>query len=413
MAALWKISINALPKCLALLLVCPALGIAADSTTELGGHTKLRLIGQWYPDDSLFHDQFSSSSFNTQGELRLNLEHRSDAWSFAANYQLAALAGEPFVLATDNRRSLDLTSIIDEGSDSALLHRMDRLWVAYTSEKTVVRLGRQALSWGNGLFYAPMDLVNPFDPAAIDTEYKAGDDMLYMQYLRDDGADIQGAYVVRRDFPGGDVSGDVATTAMKYHGFAGEGEYDVLLARHYGDDVVGFGVSHSIGGAHWSGDLVVTNTGFDTYAQLTTNLSYSWVWVDKNYSGVLEYHFNGFGQHAMDYDSSSLAGNTDLSVRLLRGESFTVGRHYLAGSVTIEVTPLVTVSPTLLMNVSDPSALLQLVTAYSLSDNMSLLASLSLPLGGNGSEFGGIESGVPDRYLSNTASVFAQLAWYF
>ena len=60
-----------------------------------------------------------------------------------------------------------------------------------------LRFGRQALSWGNGLFYAPMDLVNPFDPAAIDTEYKAGDDMLYLQYLQDSGNDLQAAVVVR------------------------------------------------------------------------------------------------------------------------------------------------------------------------------------------------------------------------
>ena len=36
---------------------------------------------------------------------------------------------------------------------------------------------------------APMDLMNPFDPATIDTEYKAGDDMLYFQYLQDGGND--------------------------------------------------------------------------------------------------------------------------------------------------------------------------------------------------------------------------------
>jgi hypothetical protein len=38
-----------------------------------------------------------------------------------------------------------------------------------------------------------MDLVNPFDPASIDTEYKAGDDMLYVQYLQDNGNDMQAA----------------------------------------------------------------------------------------------------------------------------------------------------------------------------------------------------------------------------
>ena len=62
-----------------------------------------------------------------------------------------------------------------------------------------MKFGRQAITWGNGLFYAPMDLVNPFDPATIDTEYKAGDDMLYLQYLQDNGNDLQAAVVVRRD----------------------------------------------------------------------------------------------------------------------------------------------------------------------------------------------------------------------
>ena len=44
---------------------------------------------------------------------------------------------------------------------------------------------------------------------------------------------------------------------------------------------------------------------------------------------------------------------------------------------------------------------------------MSLLGSINIPLGGNGTEFGGIESGVPGRYLSRGAGVFAQIAWYF
>ena len=39
------------------------------------------------------------------------------------------------------------------------------------------------------------------------------------------------------------------------------------------------------------------------------------------------------------------------------------------------MTPLWTVTPTVLMNVADPSALLQLVTNYSLSDNMTLIGS--------------------------------------
>jgi len=404
---------SVLPRLLLLLLAFPALAGAADGNTEFGGHTKLRVVGQSYPSDSLFRDLYGSNSIDTQGDLRLNLEHRQSGWTFNTNYQLAALNGETFAVPDDRRRLFDLTSVIDQGSESALVHRLDRLWVGYSSEKTVVRFGRQALSWGNGMFYAPMDLVNPFNPAAIDTEYKAGDDMLYLQYLRDSGADVQGAYVIRRDHLSGDVDSDAATIATKYHGFRGEGEFDVLVARHYGDNVLGLGASHAIGGANWSGDLVVTDTDLDTVVQLSTNLSYSWNWADKNMSGVVEYHFNGFGQHSGSYDPVSLLGNPDLLLRLGRGESFTVGRHYLAGSVMIEMTPLWSLSPTLLVNASDPSGLFQLITNYSLSDNMALLGSLNFPLGNNGSEFGGIESGIPGRYLSTDVGVFAQWAWYF
>jgi hypothetical protein len=237
--------------------------------------------------------------------------------------------------------------------------------------------------------------------------------MLYAQYLRDSGSDIQGAYVIRRDYLSGEAGSRSATTAVKYHGFAGEGEFDVLLARHYRDDVLGFGASHALGGAQWSADLVITDTDTDTTVQLSTNLSYSWNWRTKNMSGVLEYHFNGFGQRSGHYDPASLATNPDLLLRLARGESFTLGRHYLAGSVMVEMNPLWSVSPTVLMNVGDPSGLLQLVSQYSLSDNMSLLGSLNVPWGSNGSEFGGIESTIADRYLSGGPGIFAQLAWYF
>ena len=79
----------------------------------------------------------------------------------------------------------------------------------------------------------------------------------------------------------------------------------------------------------------------------------------------------------------------------------------------IEMSPLWTLTPTLISRIDDPSALLQIVTGYSLSDNMTFLGSLNVPLGAKGTEFGGPESGVPNRYLSFEYGVFAQLAWYF
>ncbi len=392
-----------------------AAAAAQESEFEYGGHTKFRLAGQSFPSDSLYRDLAGSDSLDFGGELRLNLEWDRGAWSFDANYQLVGLYSDYRMvsLPDDDRRLFDLTAVIDDSDDGALLHRIDRLWLGYASEKAVLRFGRQALSWGNGLIFTPMDLVNPFDPTAIDTEYKPGDDMLYGQYLRDNGDDVQAALVLRRDPASGDRQSSQSTAAIKYHGFAGEAEYDLLVASSYDDTVLGIGGSSNIGGAVWRGDIVVTDTDDDTYLQLVTNLTYSWVAFGMNMSGTVEYFFNGFGQDDERYDSVSLAANPDLVSRVARGELYNIGRHYLGGSVLIEVSPLWTLTPTLFSNLSDPSGLLQLVSSYSLSDNMTLLGSLSLPLGPNGSEYGGIESDVPDRYFSVDAGIFAQIAWYF
>ncbi|NND47760.1 MAG: hypothetical protein HKN55_08880 [Woeseiaceae bacterium] len=405
-----------------------AAAAADDNAAQFGGHTKFALTSQAYPDQSVFRDLVGSNTLDVSGDLRLNLEHSMRRWSFDAAYQVLVLNGDSIELGRalpggtdiffpglpdDSRRLFDLTKVMRDSDKTIVLHRLDRLTLGYTSEKSVIRVGRQALSWGNGLFYAPMDLVNPFDPAAVDTEYKGGDDMLYLQYLLDSGDDVQGAYVARRDLVSGDLKTNEATAAVKYHGFFGEVEFDLLLAQNYGDTVVGLGVSKSLGGAILRGDVVVTDADADTFVQLVTNLTYSWNWFDRNMSGAVEYFFNGFGQRSGRYDSGSLANNPDLVNRITRGELFSVGRQYLAASVMIEMTPLWGLTPTVLANVSDPSGLFQLVTNYSVSDNMAFLASINVPIGPKGSEFGGIESGLPDRFLSGGAGLFAQIAWYF
>lgn len=420
------------PEAALLLVLAGGVALADGGPAEmvdLGGHTKFRLTDQSFPDDSLLREPYGANALDLGGEFRLSASAKQGPWSFAADYQLFALHGDSVGAAAgvpalslfpgyapypdDERRLFDLTHVIHEAGDTAVVQRLDRLWAAYTTDRLVIRAGRQALSWGNGLFYAPMDLVNPFDPATIDTEFKTGDDMLYLQYLRGSGDDVQAAIVFRRDPVSGDVRADERTAAVKYHGFVGDREFDLLVADSYGNTVVGLGGVTSAGGAVLRGDLVLTAVGGDTYVEAVANASYSWTWGGRNISGSVEYYFDGFGQHGGDYGLPSVAANTELSQRLVRGESYTLGRHYLAGSLLVEVTPLFTVTPTLLFSVSEPSALFQLVTQVSLADNMTLLGSLNLPLGPNGSEFGGIESGVPGSYLSSGPGIFAQFAWYF
>jgi hypothetical protein len=179
----------------ACLLTSSNLCTADETQFEFDGHTKTRLVAQTFPDDSIFHDLTGSTAFDVEADLRLNLDVDNGPWTFNAD-----------------RRLLDLTSVITDDNKFAALHRLDRLWLGYANDKTVLRIGRQAISWGNGLFFSPMDIVNPFDPTQIDTEYKAGDDMLYAQFLRDSGDDVQAAAVFRRNPMNGDVESDEGTS---------------------------------------------------------------------------------------------------------------------------------------------------------------------------------------------------------
>jgi hypothetical protein len=312
----------------------------------------------------------------------------------------------------DTRRLFDLTSVIADGADSIVLHRLDRVAIAYTGESLVVKLGRQALSWGNGLFFSPLDIVNPFDPATIDTEYKAGDDMAYGQLLLRNGNDVQAAHVWRRDPATGNVDADEATTALKYHGLTERGEYELLVAKSFDAATLAVGGNRSVGGAIWRADMVLTDAGGWT-VEFVTNLSYSWVWSGKNVSGAIEYYYNGFGQRSGAYSLAEIVARPELASRLARGQAFSVGRHYIAAGLTVELTPLWLLTPNLFMNATDPSALLQVIMQYSLGNNLSFLGALNLQLGADGTEFGGIPAGPEGGFLSRDAGLFAQLAWYF
>ena len=218
------------------------------------GHLKGQYLLGTYPDDSLIRDFVGTPTHDLNADLRLLIDGRKNNWSWQGDYQMVLRSGDtlelsqalsgnilsPAAVQTDDRRLMDLTHVISENDSRILLHRMDRLHLGYTGDKIVVRAGRQAVSWGNGLIYNPVDFFNPFDPAAVDTEYKPGDDMLYAQYLQDSGNDLQFVSVWRRD-DDGHTDHDVNTNALKYHAFIGERELDVLLAQHYEDDIFTIG----------------------------------------------------------------------------------------------------------------------------------------------------------------------------
>jgi hypothetical protein len=407
----------------ALLLSLP---VAAEIPWFDGGHTKARVLGANYPDDSVFQEPAGEWASDQGADLRLKFAADRERVSLNVDYQLQAQFGDSLdfpgesqglflttpAVPDDDRRWWDLTHSISDNDSRAVVQRLDRLHLDYRGERAVVRFGRQAVTWGNGLIYTPMDFFNPFDPAAVDTEYKLGDDMLYGQYLLDSGSDWQFVSVQRRD-EDGDVDSAVSSTALKFHGFGVDREFDLLVAEHYDQWVVAAGGLVNIGEAVLRGDITLTDARDGWETSLVANWSWSWVWGGHNVSAVAEYFYNGFGLKESDYSPEDLREDRDLVERLARGELFTIGRHYLAGSLLVEVTPLLNVTPNLFLNADDGSALAQLVLQWDPAQDWQLLGSVAVPLGSSNTEYGGLETGVDDTTLEVGPSLFLQLGWYF
>jgi hypothetical protein len=381
-----------------------------------------------YSDNSIFADFFGSSSVDSAFDARVIFGLKHKGFTFDTAYQLIGVWGDQLELSrdlppalqvlyphlpTDRARLFDLTHVFTDSGKTALLNRLDRLWVGFTSESVVARFGRQAITWGNGLVFSPMDIFNPFDPSAVDKEYKTGDDMLYGQFLQPNGNDLQGVMVFRRNPVTEDVESDQCSLAFKYHLMGSSFEIDALGAQHYGDPLVGIGANVSIGGAVLRGDLVVTDTDHGTIGSLVASWSRSWVWGGKNVSGLAEVFYNGFGQNDGCYSPLCLAENPELYKRLARRELYNLGRTYLAVSAMIEVTPLFVLTPNVFVNLRDPSALIQVILRNDLLESLQLWSSINIPVGADGTEFGGAASDIPGLYFSSGPSVSVQLAWYW
>jgi len=409
-----------------MMLLVMALHFEQALALELRGHFKPQTTVVNLPGNSLLQDFSDDPARDIGLDLRLNLSTDVGGWSWHSDYQLIAVKGDQLelrqqnpnlgfnavTLADDEQRVFDLSHRISDQDDRVITHRLDRFYLSHTSNKTVFKIGRQAVSWGNGLIYNPVDFFNPFDPAAIDIEYKTGDDMLYAQYLLDSGDDVQAVWVGRRDDED-DVSADVSSLALKYHRFSEASEFDLLVAEHYDASIVALGGSVDFADAIWRSDIMLTDTEGENFTSAVLNWSYSWIAWGKNTSATLEYFHNGFGIDDGNYDPAALADNPELLARIQRGELFTLGENYLAAAATIELAPLWLLTTSIFGNLDDDSMLLQIFSQHDLQQDLHLLVALNLPTGSDGSEFGGIDSGVGDRTLAVGTSLFAQLGWYF
>jgi hypothetical protein len=405
----------------ALALAVASLAAAAHADDAIHGRFEVQDAYDFARADSLDAALGARDWNDVLANLRLVWEPAWSHWSLTVHYLVTFEHGadvsiareEEALLGTPPVTWLSLGNRFIDRSETQATQGFDRLALGYTTPDFVLRIGRQALTWGSGLVFRPMDLFDPFLPNATDTEYKPGADMLYAQWLLDKGTDLQAVIVPRGAQSDGTPSADESSFALHLRTPILGHTTTWLLARDYGDWLAGLGVNGALGGSSWNVELVPTfEARGATRISALANISDAVTLWQRNATVFAEYFRNGFGVAGQPYDLASLPA--DLTQRLARGQLFDTRRDYLAGGLTLEVTPLLTVSPLLIAGIDDGSFYFLASSTYSLSDNLNLIAGAQLPLGRTRTEFGGLPLAPGGQtLLGPPSSVYLQLRRYF
>ena len=386
-------------------LMLGAFPAAADA--DIKGRLKWLSTGAALPQEDILRLSGGTPTFDHSGSLRVLV--RADATRvggedgqlrFLADYSLAWLGGDSLAFTRPPQQTLDqtptedatrlmrLTWEIDDGRRHRALHRLDRFAVEYRGPNLALTLGRQAVSWGSGRVFQPMDLFNPFAPTTVDRDYKPGDDLLLVE-RRFGGHDLQLLHVARRDHAG-DVRGRVASSALKWHSVFGGNEVELVAARHYADDFVGLTLRAPLGATLVRADI--TGTRLDGEDRWHTsgiaNIDLAFDLFGRSAFAFLEYFHNGFGVKTLPETQAALP--PALLTRLGRGELFNMMRDYVALGASYQWHALWTQSLTLIGNLNDGSTLLQTSISYEPSDFTRMQAGVTATIGDAGEEFGGV-----------------------
>lgn len=409
---------------------------AFEADMQWGGHLKVLGDLRWPETEALAGMDVRTPM--ADGTLECRLIHRTTLpWDvdFQAHYEAVCHGGDgirnareiasalpgstplPALLdpdKIDRRRLMDLTASLDEGSSHVCYHRLDRLNMTVLRDWGVFRIGRQALTWGDGFVFNPMDLFNPFAPTDTERDYKVGDDMAVGQVLLENGVDIQGLIVSRRDPASGDVSSDDTSVAAKAHFSARDIDHDLMVSRHYRDVVAGWGSSGYSGDAAWRINATWTVLEDDTrrkngYLSLVANMDYSWVWWQRNFYGFVEYYFNGQGGG----DYPAVLDDPAVIERIDRGELFVLNKNYLAGQFQAEIHPLFNLFFNVILNTADPSAVAQTWGQWDAAENLRIVVGGKLAIGADGTEFGGLDVSDTGLRTGVADTVYSRITLFF
>jgi len=299
-------------------------------------------------------------------DLRFDVHHATTALTASAT---GALGGTSTGVGLQAPEIVDLSWVATD-ADLTLRGRVDRLSARYTAGPLTLTAGRQPVSFGAGMAFTPLDLVNPFTPAVIDQEYKPGVDAVRVDaYQGMSQLTVVAAYA-------GDLDLDGTVLAAYGQTTAGVTDLGLFLGSIQGDLVAGTSVVSSIGAIGVHSDLAVTVPTDDTTDPFFRGVVGS-LWrpaADTTLTGELYLQTLGAADPADYLDTAQ-------DPRFARGELWLFGRAYAALTASQQITPLIAGSAALITNIEDGSAFVAPSLSWNASDNTVVAAGGFVGLG--------------------------------
>lgn len=385
---------------------------------DLGGDLKSFFLASFPYDHPLMPpDPTGQGVFDARLRLDVRVAGRL---KFEAHQSVTALApagGASFGLTQSGvgRTAPELVDLSwqapEDGGDTLLVRgRVDRLNLLARFNHLDLCLGRQPITFGKTFFFTPMDLVNPFTPATIDTEYKPGVDA-----LRADLFFGQDSLVTAAVAYAGSWDADGLVAALYGQTTLGVWDLGVFGAMSHRDWVAGVATAGSAGPVGLRGELTATlpPEGEDPFLRAAVGGD---VRPTERLSLSSELYVQTLGaKDPADYLS------TYTNERFARGELWAAGRYYGALAVGVQIAPTLNGSLAAIGNLADPSAMLSGSLAWSVSDNADFAAGFYYGLGKRPADLElaqlldpvAVSGAIRSEFGLLPATAFAQLRMYF